>query len=342
MIPAHRSNPFSARRAHRHGFSLVEILIAVFVLALGLLGLGAVFPVAIADQREGEDKTLGVSVAESAIEQLKWIDIQSVVGAAGVDYGVWEAWAVDVLDQNAFENGEWAVFDVDPDTGASVINPPQGPFASVDVKIPLSDRLFPQTLTPQFVYDLAIHRVPNSTPTINDDAIQLAVFLRRIDPRVKPAQGFPLYQVLTGDGLNAQLRQIPLSADANGLPLPGGQGPFYSTPQRLAVDVDYDASRPETLSRDILEFRRPTTQVETELVDAAMRVGQRLVDNLGNVYEVVASDREQSRYRVRVTPPIPPSITEASLTGAPTTQSIREVVFTPQRPAAVFVTRIDK
>ncbi len=54
--------PGSASRA----FSLVEILIAILILGLGLLGLGAVFPAVIAQQRGAVEKTQGAAVAASA------------------------------------------------------------------------------------------------------------------------------------------------------------------------------------------------------------------------------------------------------------------------------------
>ena len=37
-------------------FSLIELLIAVLILALGLLGIGAVFPVVIREQRIGTER----------------------------------------------------------------------------------------------------------------------------------------------------------------------------------------------------------------------------------------------------------------------------------------------
>lgn len=54
----------------RDGFTLIEVLIAVLVLALGMLGLAAVFPVAIAQQRDAVDRTQGAVAAEIARDTL--------------------------------------------------------------------------------------------------------------------------------------------------------------------------------------------------------------------------------------------------------------------------------
>ncbi len=52
-------------------FSLIEVLIAILVLALGLLGLGAVFPAVIAEQRRSFDSISGESLAAAVQEQMR-------------------------------------------------------------------------------------------------------------------------------------------------------------------------------------------------------------------------------------------------------------------------------
>lgn len=56
------------RAAHRTaGFSLVEMLLAVFILGIGVISISALFPAGIALQRQATDDTVGPIVAKNAL-----------------------------------------------------------------------------------------------------------------------------------------------------------------------------------------------------------------------------------------------------------------------------------
>lgn len=76
---------FERRRAlrSRSGFTLIEVMIAVLVLAVGLLGVAALFPTAYANVDSGGRRTEATALAQSFLEQLRTIGANDFDGMAG-------------------------------------------------------------------------------------------------------------------------------------------------------------------------------------------------------------------------------------------------------------------
>ena len=60
-----------ALRSARRGFSLVEMLLAVFILGIGVISIAALFPAGITLQRQAADDTIGPLVAKNAFATLR-------------------------------------------------------------------------------------------------------------------------------------------------------------------------------------------------------------------------------------------------------------------------------
>ncbi len=65
------------------GFSLLEVLISASILAVGLLGLATIFPVAYLNVDSGGKQTEATSLAQSFIEQLRTIGSTNFDGMTG-------------------------------------------------------------------------------------------------------------------------------------------------------------------------------------------------------------------------------------------------------------------
>lgn len=341
-----------ARRSRR-AFTLVEILFAVMVLGIALLGLGAFFPVVVRQQQVAQDATLGVLASQSASAQLRG---RTYNGATLEAY--LSAWA---RTQNTFipDDGSW-VTPIDPVTGALYFG--LDPLLSPTVSI--ADRLYPADASgaaaPQFVWDLAVRRssprpLDSGTPVNvpGSDSIQAAMFVRRVDPRLSLPRGnrvTSLFQCLQDASLGEADRRWPASVSlttaAGGVGEPTldgrvGQGFGYSTP--MLVDVEFPAAGGGgVLSRDRLAVRGVRTAELSNMTDRRVfqllaQPGQQFVDNLGNVYTVLGADPDPAaagNLVVRFTPAVSESV-PASDPGDPS--SLNSILMTPQAPAAVLV-----
>ncbi|MEX2218985.1 MAG: prepilin-type N-terminal cleavage/methylation domain-containing protein [Phycisphaerales bacterium] len=171
------------------GFSLVEVLIGILVLALGLLGLGAIIPVVVREQRIAADTTLGAACAgdiKAWLESRPEFNAAPVPSAGGpAGHAAWDAWIRNVVWSGPFPSGSagnaylWEGWSNDstefnPDTAELVwyddtlnLNP------RFEHRLPLTERLWPSRTSqvvrsidpgtdpyrPQFVWDLVGRRV---------------------------------------------------------------------------------------------------------------------------------------------------------------------------------------
>lgn len=60
-----------SRSGGRRAFSLIELLLAIFILGVGIISVAAVFPAGIIQQRRAQDDVLGPVVAEAALATLR-------------------------------------------------------------------------------------------------------------------------------------------------------------------------------------------------------------------------------------------------------------------------------
>jgi prepilin-type N-terminal cleavage/methylation domain-containing protein len=340
-------------RAPRRAFTLIEVLIAVLILAIGLLALGSVIPVVVRQQRDAQDAVAGVDVVRGAVDVLRnrkdlnRLTIPNTSTPAG--WGVWlkdPQWAVNT---KAADRHHWVP------VGTNELDSKDGEFSlyvqgspNEDSDIPVSARLWPmpssEAARPQFVWDFIGRRLPAFAGDAAD-RLQLAIFVRRIDLNIRVTPPFSLVQVLTENleqgGIPNAARRVPVAVSVlNGRPTLNGLGPYARI---LKLGAQYDSSKPDqiVLVNDTSGGGSPTNPAPAQVGNPlllALQVGQKLVDNFGNVYTVVGVEPGGVKNAVQVAPPVPPWVPGAGK--AADENELRQVVFTAQIPASVEVVTI--
>ena len=108
------------RPIHTSGFTLIEILIAVLVLSLGLLGLAAVQFQSLQNSHASYERSMATMQARDLVERL-WAGICVVYDAdgkllPGEEETILASWAQDHIAIGAFAGQETPILTVDTDT----------------------------------------------------------------------------------------------------------------------------------------------------------------------------------------------------------------------------------
>ncbi|QOJ01612.1 MAG: prepilin-type N-terminal cleavage/methylation domain-containing protein [Phycisphaeraceae bacterium] len=323
----------------RKGFSLVEVLIGVLVLGLSLLGLAAVFPAIVREQRISRETIVGKSIERSAETYLRnrgglnrpdrlggWSRLSATLGRRQ-DGRQWSA-----------SLGPWTNGNYQPSGRIQI------PLA---LDLAVAERLWPlpdrngQGDDPQFVWDLAVCAINDPDTNAEDTTVaigplRVALFVRRIDPQIRVPRGQTLAGVLTDDSDAI----VPVAADASTgeATLAGlwtGGATRYSAP--ITADVTGVLRSRNNGPYDTLALA-PTGNGLQGSVRLARQIGQKLVDNLGTVYTVTGVPEGQPG-RVVVEPPVSALVIKDVQSGQPLRRV--QVVFTPQIPASATVLQIN-
>jgi hypothetical protein len=286
----------------------VEVLISILVLGLGLLGLAAVFPAVTVQQRSATDAVEGGIVADSAVTILKTHDELTEYDQANTSNR--PGWRVLTNQATWSPAGQWDVpgLAMPPQSGASRVMMDRNTGetrimdgGNIEMVVPAETRVSPTPTAAQgtnnnpavqfersrYVWDFAARRAitPGKTPTVSDP-VQVAVFVRRVDPSIRRSVGVGV---------------VPVASRGVGIPTFDGRaqqstGTGYATIQRgVLLNVLPAAGNDRTPrvmtdlvrieENDALGINKP------ELNQYVNQLGQMFVDTAGNVASVVEVTR---------------------------------------------------
>ncbi|MGI8617840.1 MAG: type IV pilus modification PilV family protein [Gemmatimonadaceae bacterium] len=89
------------RNGRRTGFTLVELIVAMLMLTIGLLGLAGVGAVVLKQMRGGTYQTIAASIAQSRFEQFEGDPCASIASGTATVRGMTEKWTAAALGSRA-------------------------------------------------------------------------------------------------------------------------------------------------------------------------------------------------------------------------------------------------
>jgi prepilin-type N-terminal cleavage/methylation domain-containing protein len=83
-----------ARRGHRAGFTVMELIVAIVILSIGLLGLAATSGVVMRLIGGGTHQTVAANVALARFERMRGLSCGRIAGGSAISRNVQEVWSV--------------------------------------------------------------------------------------------------------------------------------------------------------------------------------------------------------------------------------------------------------
>ncbi|HUE89453.1 MAG TPA: prepilin-type N-terminal cleavage/methylation domain-containing protein [Vicinamibacterales bacterium] len=89
----------AARRTSRTraGFTIVELIVAMLMLTIGLLGLAGVGAVVLKQMKSGTYQTIAASIAQSRFEQFEGDPCNSISSGSATVRGMTETWTASAV-----------------------------------------------------------------------------------------------------------------------------------------------------------------------------------------------------------------------------------------------------
>ena len=91
------------RRSPRLGFTLLELMVAVMIMTVGVLGLASTAAVVLRLMGGGAQQTLAANVAQSRFEWLRARQCALIANGYATVRGVQEQWTVATIDATTFD-----------------------------------------------------------------------------------------------------------------------------------------------------------------------------------------------------------------------------------------------
>lgn len=100
---------------HQRGFTLIEVIIAIFLLTVALLGLAAVTTTVIKSNTLGQTVTTATTLARDKMEELKGVNYDVLPPLTATDYATAEG-KLQTSDAGAWYKREWIASGTDTKT----------------------------------------------------------------------------------------------------------------------------------------------------------------------------------------------------------------------------------